>query len=69
MLWDRQHTVGSRNFGIRAVIMFGSALAIAPTPVRAEVQVRGSPEAVRIEAQNVSVEEILAALSRAFDMH
>jgi hypothetical protein len=33
------------------------------------MQVRGSPEAVRIEARDTPVEEILAALSRAFGMH
>jgi hypothetical protein len=46
----------------------GTALANAPTPGLAEVQVRGSPEAVTIEARDTSVEDVLAALSRAFDM-
>jgi hypothetical protein len=32
------------------------------------VQVRGNPEAVTIEARDTSVEDVLAALSRAFDM-
>src|SRR5260221_2649155 len=62
-------TVGSANFGMRAAILLGAALAIAPTSVLAEMQVRGSPEAVRIEARDTPVEEILAALSRAFGMH
>src|SRR5712672_35421 len=62
-------TLGSPNFGMRAAILLGAALAIAPTPVLAEMQVRGSPEAVRIEARDTPVEEILAALSRAFGMH
>jgi hypothetical protein len=48
--------------------MFGVGWTIAPAPVLAEMQVRGSPEAVRIEAQNSSVEEILAALSRTFGL-
>ena len=62
-------TIGSLNFGMRAAILIAAALAIAPTPVLAELQVRGSPEAVRIEARDTPVEEILAALSRAFGMH
>ena len=62
-------TIGSPHFGMRAAILLGAALAIAPTPVLAEMQVRGSPEAVRIEARDAPVEEILAALSRAFGMH
>jgi hypothetical protein len=62
-------TVGSANLGMRAAFLLGAALAIAPTPVLAEMQVRGSQEAVRIEARDTSVEDILAALSRAFDMH
>jgi hypothetical protein len=33
-----------------------------------KVHVRGSPEAVTIEARDTSVEDVLAALSRAFDM-
>src|SRR5216684_271704 len=61
-------TTGSPNFGMRAAILLAAALAVAPTPVLAEMQVRGSPEAVTIEARDTSVEDILAALSRAFDM-
>src|SRR5258706_12247157 len=62
-------TLGSPNFGMRAAILLGATLAIAPTSVLAEMQVRGTPEAVRIEARDAPVEEILAALSRAFGMH
>jgi|SRR5215468_3012203 len=52
-----------------AAIMFGVALAAAPTTALADAQVRGSPEAVSIEAKNSSVEEILGALSSTFDLH
>ena len=48
--------------------MLGVALATAPTAALADAQVRGSPDAVTIEARNTSVEEILKALS-AFDVH
>jgi hypothetical protein len=59
----------SPHFRMRAAILLGAALAIASTPVLAEMQVRGSPEAVRIEARDTPVEEILAALSRSFGIH
>ena len=49
--------------------MLGVALAAAPTAALADAQVRGSPEAVTIEARNTSVEEILKALSGTFDVH
>jgi hypothetical protein len=53
----------------RAAIMLGVALTAAPTAALADAQVRGSPEAVTIEARNTSVEEILKALSGTFDVH
>jgi hypothetical protein len=56
-------------FGVRVAIALSAALAIAPSSVRAEALVRGSPAAVSIDAQNTSVEEILAALSAAFGVH
>jgi hypothetical protein len=62
-------TIRPANFCMRAAILLGAALAIAPTLVLADMQVRGSPEAVRIEARDTPVEEILAALGRAFGMH
>ncbi len=40
----------------------------APIPVLAGIQVSGSADAITIEARDTSVEDILAALSRAFDM-
>jgi hypothetical protein len=64
----------SPNFGARAAILLGVALAIATTPIAttsavAELRVRGSAEAVRIEARDTSVAEILSALSRTLNMH
>jgi hypothetical protein len=49
--------------------MLGVALAAAPTAALADAQVRGSPDAVTIEARNTSVEEILKALGGTFDVH
>jgi hypothetical protein len=53
---------------VPVAIAFGVALAIAPTLALAETQVRGTPSALSVEAQNASVEEILVALSNAFDV-
>jgi hypothetical protein len=49
-----------------AAIVPGIALAIAPTGARAETKVRGTPQAVVVEAQDASVEEILVALTDTF---
>jgi hypothetical protein len=59
---------GSPSHTARAAIALGVALAAAPTATFAEAQVRGSPEAVTIEARNTSVEEVLKALGGAFDV-
>ncbi len=61
-------TIRSSNAGIRAATLLAS-LAIATTPALAELRVRGSADAVRIEARDSSVAEILSALSRTFNMH
>ena len=42
------------------------ALAMIPICVRAEIKVRGTPQAVVVEAQNASVEEVLIALTDTF---
>ena len=59
------HTAGA---AIAPTIALGVALVAAPNVALAEAQVRGSPEAVTVEARNTSVEEILKALS-TFDVH
>jgi hypothetical protein len=51
-----------------AAIALGVALAVVPTLVLAETQIRGKPEAVRVEAKNASIEEILTALTNAFNV-
>jgi hypothetical protein len=51
-----------------AALALGIALAIAPTWSRADTQVRGTPKAVVVEAQNASVKEILIALADAFEV-
>ncbi len=49
-----------------AAIALVIALAMIPTCVRAEIKVRGTPQAVVVEAQNASVEEVLIALTDTF---
>jgi hypothetical protein len=58
----------SRRLQVRGVMALAAMLAIAPTSLLAEAQVQGSAEAVRIETQNSSIEEVLAALGNAFDV-
>jgi hypothetical protein len=60
---------GSPTHKASAAIALGVALAAAPSAALADAQVRGSPAAVTVEATNTSVEEVLKALSGAFDVH
>jgi hypothetical protein len=48
------------------IAVVAALLLAAPAPVLAAVQVSGNPQAVRIEAQNTSIADILAALGRDF---
>lgn len=59
----------SPGLGTRAVAALGFTLAIAPISAIAAAQVSGNPAAVSIETQNTSVEEILSALGREFNVH
>jgi hypothetical protein len=52
----------------RAALALGILLAIAQTRSHADTQVRGTPKAVVVEAQNASVREILIALAEAFEV-
>ena len=59
----------SPSFSALAAIVLGVSMAVAPTLAFAEAQVRGKPNAVTVEAKDASVEEILVALTNAFDVH
>jgi hypothetical protein len=48
--------------------MLGVGFAVAPALAFAEAQIRGNPNAVSVEAKDASVEEILVALTNAFDV-
>ena len=55
-----------RPFGICTV--FAAALVMVPAPVSAAARVSGSAEAVTVEAQDSSIQEILALLNRDFNL-
>ena len=58
----------SRKFHIRSIMGLAVALVLAPTPLLAEAQIHGNPDAVRIDTQNSSIEDVLAALGKTFDL-
>ena len=58
----------SPRWQVRSVLALAAALATAPTSLLAQAQIQGSPEAVRIETQNSSIEDVLAALGGAFEL-
>jgi hypothetical protein len=66
--YARISRLGPAFFCATAAVALGVALAMAPTLALAEAHVRGKPDAVSVEAKNASVEEILVALSNAFDV-
>jgi len=61
-----QRTQSSPLLGTRAAAVLSITLVTAPTSALAEARVLGSPQAVTIEAQDSSIEEILTALSNKF---
>lgn len=50
------------------VLIAGGLIAAVPTNVLAEARVEGQPDAVRIEASESSVDEVLSALGTAFNL-
>ena len=59
----------SRGRCVRAAVTLAAALASAQTPALAGAKVGGNPEAVTVDAQNISIGEILAALAHDFNVH
>jgi hypothetical protein len=66
---DRIPTVAGYRLQIFSAVFFGVALATTPTLVLADVQVRGSPQNVRVEARDTSLDEILASMDSALNVH
>jgi hypothetical protein len=64
----RRLRCGSTARGGNRAMALAIVLGICPTSAFPETQVRGSPEAVRIEAKNASIEEILTALRSSFGL-
>src|SRR5262245_28708249 len=60
--------VAPRSLASCASIAVGAALLLGPACALAEVQVQGTPEAARVEVQGDSIDEVLAALNKAFDL-
>jgi len=60
---------GLALLGARVVIVLSVGSALAPMSARAELEVRGDPKAVTVDAQNSSIKEILDAFSKTFDVH
>jgi hypothetical protein len=60
------YLAGARKTASRLAVALGIAIALAPTLGRAEVQVRGTPQAVTIEARDATEQEILVALSTKY---
>jgi hypothetical protein len=61
----RRRRHGSSAVGRRAAAIAGLALAIGPTQGLANAEVRGTSEAVTIDAKNASIEDVFTALERA----
>jgi hypothetical protein len=60
--------VGTRAPPARAAIMLVVVLSLASTRTLAGIDVSGSAEAVTVEAQNAPIDEVINALSHAFNV-
>jgi hypothetical protein len=60
---------GLALFGARVAIVLSVGSALVPMSARAELEVRGNPQAVTVDAQNSSIKEILDAFGKTFDVH
>lgn len=67
IIWRRTNR-RSITLAARIAFALGPVVAITSTAAVADVQVRGKPEAVRIEVQNSTIEEVLAALGTSFGL-
>jgi hypothetical protein len=50
-------------------IASGTLIAVSGNAARAQVRVDGSPDAVHVEARDVPLQEVLAALQAKFNLH
>lgn len=51
-----------------AAAMLVAGMLVAPLPARAELSLAGAPAAIRLEAEDASLEEILLALQASFNL-
>jgi hypothetical protein len=59
---------GSARFSTHIALTLAVALVIAPTTALAGLKISGGPEAIIVEAKNVAIQEILAALNQQFNL-
>jgi hypothetical protein len=52
----------------RGALALSAVLSLAPLPALASTQVHGTPDAVSVEANNATIEEILGGLGKTFDL-
>jgi hypothetical protein len=57
-----------RQLAGRLAAVLAACMFVAPPPVRAEPSVAGAPAAIRLEANDASLEEILLALQASFNL-
>jgi hypothetical protein len=69
MFGSQGHSCYTRSVLPAVCIVIAAVIGSTVTPVRADVRVGGTPDAVRIEMRNASVEETLGALRSAFGVH
>jgi hypothetical protein len=50
-------------------LILASLIAAVPASVLAEAKVEGNPDAVRVEARDATVDEVLSAIGTAFNLH
>jgi hypothetical protein len=60
---------GSTMRGVNSAMALAVVFAICPTSAFSETHVRGNPEAVLLETNNSSIEEVLTALGNSFGLH
>jgi hypothetical protein len=65
-MWIWLHRLTGRR--LAPVVALAALVSGAPVPARAEVSISGGPAAIRLEASEASLEEILLALHASFNL-
>jgi hypothetical protein len=59
---------GRRTLGFVLAALIAVVLSAMPAPASAKIEIEGRSDALRLEAQDASLEEVLAALSAKFNL-